>query len=110
MLFVEDLLDGYQAAIDNIDITAGRIYNVGGGARNTMCLHDLIGTLEELSGRKMDVSYDDWRPGDQPVFVCNVAKAKEDFGWEPLTSPKSGVEQLFAWVCKNTEMFLELGL
>ncbi len=110
MLFVEDLLDAYQAAIEHIDVTAGRIYNIGGGPSNTMCLHDLIRQLEELSGRKMQVGYDDWRPGDQPVFVCNIGKAKQEFGWQPRTSPGEGVLKLYRWVRDNKDVIVNEGL
>lgn len=110
MLFVEDLVDAYQKAIRAIDTTSGKIYNLGGGPRNKMCLHDLIGTLEGLTNRKLQTRYDDWRPGDQPVFVCNVEKAKRDFGWEPRTSPEEGVTMLFEWVSKNSDLFLKEGL
>ncbi len=110
MLFVEDLVDAYQAAVRRIDETAGKIYNLGGGPRNKMSLHDLITYLEGLTGREMKRTYDDWRPGDQPVFVCNVEKAKRDFGWEPTTSPEDGVRRLFEWTSENTELFLREGL
>jgi CDP-paratose 2-epimerase len=110
MLFVEDLVEAYQMAIGAIETTSGKIYNLGGGPRNKMCLHDLIAALEGLTKRKLQYTYGDWRPGDQPVFVCNVDKAKQDFGWEPRTSPEEGVRRLFEWVSKNTELFLQEGL
>ncbi len=110
MLFVEDLVDAYQMAIREIETTRGRIYNLGGGPRNKMCLHDLIAALEAHGNRKLTYTYDDWRPGDQPVFVCNVDRAKQDFGWEPRTSPEEGVKKLFDWVSGNTELFLQEGL
>ena len=69
-----------------------------------------VTTLEGLTKRKLQYAYDDWRPGDQPVFVCNVDKAKQDFGWEPRTAPEEGVTKLFDWVSKNTELFLQEGL
>ena len=110
MLFVDDLVDAYQRAIRDIETTSGKIYNLGGGPRNKMCLHDLIANLEALTDRKLRYHYDEWRPGDQPVFVCNVEKAKADFGWEPHTSPEQGVKKLFEWVSKNTQLFLQEGL
>jgi CDP-paratose 2-epimerase len=110
MLFIDDLLDAYEAAIQGIRTTRGRIYNVGGGCRNTMCLHDLIERLEALSGKKIDKRYQEWRPGDQPVFICDVAKARQDFGWEPRTSPDQGVALLFHWVQENQGLFKDLGL
>lgn len=110
MLFVEDLLDAYDRAVDHLEVTRGKIYNMGGGPRNKMSLHDLIAYLENLTGRQMKVSYDRWRPGDQPVFVANLDLAKQDFGWEPKTSPEDGVLQLYQWVSDHARVILDLGL
>jgi CDP-paratose 2-epimerase len=110
MLFVDDLVQAYQMAVEAIETTSGKIYNLGGGPGNKMCLHDLIHNLESLTNRKLKYAYDEWRPGDQPVFVCNVDKAKREFGWKPSTSPEEGVRKLFDWVSKNTELFLQEGL
>ena len=64
--------------------------------------------MEEFFGRKIDVKYSDWRPGDQPVFVCDIRKAKEEFGWEPKTDVRSGVKILYNWVVANKELFARL--
>ena len=109
MLFIEDLLDAYQAAVDRGEKTRGRIYNLGGGPRFTMCLNELITYLEELSGRHLQVSYADWRPGDQPVFVCDVERAARDLEWKPTVSPREGVKRLYDWVSKNIKLFTDGG-
>lgn len=104
-LRVQDLLDAYEGAIDNIDKTRGRIYNVGGGPDNMLSLLELIAYLEEFSGKKLKVKFADWRPGDQPVFVSDISKAKREFGWEPKTTLKEGIKLLYDWVVANEEMF-----
>ncbi len=104
-LYSEDLLDAYEAALNNIGKTGGRIYNVGGGPTNQLSLRELIAYLQEFSGKKMAVAYADWRPGDQPVFVCNIEKAHREFGWKPRTSLKQGIHLLYDWVVANEVMF-----
>ncbi len=49
--------------------------------------------------------WDDWRPGDQPVFVCDVSKAKQELGWEPTISFDQGVLMLIEWVKENSHLF-----
>jgi CDP-paratose 2-epimerase len=61
--------------------------------------------LAELVGREIKVSYDDWRPGDQPVYVSDIRKAKKDFGWEPTVDKEEGLERLFRWVEANKHLF-----
>jgi CDP-paratose 2-epimerase len=108
VLFIEDLINGYEAAIANIDKIKGQAFNVGGGAKNTMSLLELLAFLEKFFGKKIPLKFADWRPGDQPVFVCDIAKAKEAFGWEPKIAPEKGVELLYDWVKDNKDMFRDL--
>lgn len=105
VLFVDDLLDCFSAAIAKIDQVKGSIFNVGGGPQNQMSLLELIEKLERLSGRKIERRFEDWRPGDQRIFVADVSKAERELGWKPKTSPDAGVEALDAWVKRNLELF-----
>ncbi len=105
ILFIDDLIDCYEKAIENIDRTAGKNYNCGGGANNQLSLLQLIDMIEELSGKKFSYSFDNWRPGDQKVFVCNIEKARHDFGWQPKVSKEEGIKLLYKWVIGNKGIF-----
>jgi CDP-paratose 2-epimerase len=107
VLFIDDLVDAFAAAIERIDVTAGRIYNIGGGPQNQMSLLELVSRLERLSGRPLQVDYADWRPGDQRIFVCDVSKAKRELGWSPAVSAAEGVERLYRWIDSNRALFSE---
>lgn len=105
VLHVADLTDAFELATEKINKTNGRIYNIGGGPKNTMSLLELVSYIEDSLGIKIDASYDDWRPGDQKVFVSNINKAKEEFGWEPKIEVKQGVQKLIQWVSENKNLF-----
>ena len=51
------------------------------------------------------VTYDDWRPGDQAVYVSDTTKARRELDWQPQTSVSEGIEKLFDWVVANRELF-----
>jgi CDP-paratose 2-epimerase len=105
-LHVDDLLNAYDAAIENIDLTAGRIYNVGGGPQNVISVWAEFGPmLEKLLGKKIPVGRGDWRPGDQHVFYADIRKAGRELGWGPKIGVKEGIEKLFAWVSENRNLF-----
>jgi CDP-paratose 2-epimerase len=101
VLFVDDLLDAYAAAVQRIDQVAGRVYNVGGGPQNTMSLRELVADLDALNGRRLDVAFADWRPGDQRVFVCDLSRARHELGWAPRVHRREGVKRLHQWVSDN---------
>lgn len=106
MLHVYDLIDAYQASVDNIDSAAGQVYNLGGGPENTLSIWREFGAmLEELKGEPIPVSWDDWRPGDQRVIVCDISKAERELGWKPKIGVNEGVRQLYDWVVENRDLF-----
>ena len=105
VLFIDDLINSYCLAYEHIQTTRGQAYNIGGGPENTMSLLELITQLEELTDRKINPGYGDWRKGDQPIFVCDVGKAKNDFAWSPQVSPHEGVKLLHDWVSANKHLF-----
>lgn len=105
VLFIDDLVDAFNRAIGGIDSCAGGIYNIGGSSENQLSLHELLAILEKLFGRKIEVSYADWRPGDQKVFVSDTAKAQEELGWAPKVGPAEGIERLYRWTTGNIELF-----
>jgi len=105
VLYIGDLVEAYDMATEKISGIRGQVFNIGGGPKNTMSLLELLAYLEEFYGKKIDVCYDKWRPGDQPVFVSDISKAKKAFGWEPKTSARQGVQLLYKWVVENREMF-----
>ena len=106
VLHVEDLLNAYDAAVENIDVARGQIYNMGGGTRNVMAIWAEFGPiLERLLGKKIEVARADWRPGDQKVFYADFRKAQRELGWEPKIDLEEGIKRLFEWVKKNRELF-----
>ena len=76
VLHVRDLITAFEAAIDHIDVSQGQAYNLGGGPHNTLSLLELIDRLEDNLGQELPVNYDEWRPGDQKVYVSDIRKAK----------------------------------
>jgi CDP-paratose 2-epimerase len=106
MLYVDDLLNAYDAATARIDQVAGRVYNMGGGPKNTISVwKEFSPMLEKLHGRPIPVAHDDWRPGDQRVCVYDISKAARELDWQPRVPVKAGVEKLYRWVRENANLF-----
>jgi CDP-paratose 2-epimerase len=101
VLFIDDLNDAYDLAVRNIDATHGKSYNIGGGARNTLSLLELVTTLREEFDLPLAPTTSDWRPGDQLVYVSDVRRAATDFGWKPRTTPREGIAKMIAWLREN---------
>jgi CDP-paratose 2-epimerase len=105
VLYVDDLVQAYRAAFRRIDDVAGEVFNIGGGPRNTLSLLELLAVLRALGGYRPKVRREDWRPGDQPIFVSDIRKAQRRLGWAPRVSPEAGVGRLHRWVLENRALF-----
>ncbi|WP_435011830.1 NAD-dependent epimerase/dehydratase family protein (plasmid) [Tundrisphaera lichenicola] len=104
-LWVDDLIDAYEIALDRIDEVSGEVFNLGGGPLNTLSLRELVATLEAHFGRGLEPAFADWRPGDQPVFVADIRKAARLLDWSPKVSTADGVARLLAWIGENRHLF-----
>lgn len=109
VLFIDDVLDAYDAMVANIDRAAGQIYNIGGGPENTISVWVEFGAyLEQLLGRGITVHHADWRPGDQPVYVSDIRKAQRELGWFPHVEVHDGIARLVDWIRCNERLFAHL--
>jgi len=103
ILFVEDLVKLYEIAIEKGPRLGGDAYNIGGGQVNTLSLLELVEILNN-EGVKLNYTFDDWRPGDQKVFVSDNDKAQQTLGWNPKVDPENGIRRLIAWVTSHQEL------
>jgi CDP-paratose 2-epimerase len=81
------------------------VLNAGGGYENTLSLLELLDLLQELTGKRPKVSFADWRPADQKVYISDISRAYEKLGWKPEVGPREGVKKLTDWVLANRHLF-----
>jgi CDP-paratose 2-epimerase len=107
ILFIDDLLDAYDAAFGAGDAAVGRAYNIGGGPDNVLSLLELLNYIEKRRSQDLPYALSDWRPGDQKVFVSDIRRAQADIGWRPRINCLQGLELLYDWVRENQGLFSE---
>lgn len=105
VLYIDDLVRLYELAVENKEKVKGKIYNVGGGIKNTLSVWSEFGPiLDKLFGRKIKTKFDDWRPGDQKVYVSDIRLVEKDLNWKPKIGVEEGINRLFNWVQDNKTM------
>lgn len=104
LLWVDDLVAAYRAFLGST-VSHG-VYNMGGGPGNTLSLLELLKLLEPKVDSEIEISFSDWRPSDQKVYISDISRARADLGWAPEISPEAGVDRLARWVAENRSLFL----
>jgi CDP-paratose 2-epimerase len=109
LLYVEDLLDAYERAVERIDVSQGKAYNMGGGAENAVSIWWEFKPLVEAALDRIvpDPTFAPTRPGDQPVFIADTTKAKQELGWTPQVNVADGIQRLTEWVLDNRALFAD---
>jgi CDP-paratose 2-epimerase len=105
VLHVDDLLDAYEAATARMDRVKGQAFNIGGGPQNVL---GILETAQHIAGRlgiDLNPQFEEWRAGDQRVFIADIRKAKRDLGWSPKIGAKEGVDRLLEWILANRHLF-----
>lgn len=106
LLFIEDLMNAYDLVIERKESTKGQIFNIGGGIENSVSIWREFGPiLEKIHGGDIPVKIEEWRPGDQKIYISDISKVKNYLGWSPKISVEKGLSLLYHWVAKNKELF-----
>jgi len=93
--YIDDIIEGVLAAIENISKNKYVIYNLGNNRSEK--LTDFIEALENALGRKAEKKYLDMQPGDVPVTMADIDLTTKDLGWHPKTSILQGLKLFANW-------------
>jgi len=71
-----------------------RVYNAGGGAKNSMSLAQLTAVCNDIFGDHVPIADCGDRPFDLPWIVMNSGKIRHQFGWEPTRTITSILHEI----------------
>jgi len=98
VLHVDDAVQAYVSAWNRIERVKGRAFNLGGGPGNAISLRQLIQHIEDITDRTVDLSYGDWRAGDQRYYVSDTRAARGELGLAEPIDWRTGVAGLMCWL------------
>jgi UDP-glucuronate 4-epimerase len=101
--FVGDIVQGILAAID-YNATQFEIINLGN--HYSISLKDLIGTIEEVTGKKAALQQLPEQAGDVPHTYADIGKAQRLLNYQPTTKLKDGIQAFYEWYQQNKEVLL----
>jgi CDP-paratose 2-epimerase len=104
VLHVADLLRAFEASYARRKVTAGQIYNIGGGAANAVSLLEVMERVERLTGDRLNCDFDQARAGDQVVYVTDHGKFSRHTGWHPKANVDEILGSIYEWYLGNREV------
>ena len=96
-----DAVNAYVGALENIDRVAGQAFNLGGGPDNAISLLQLIEEIREVVGREVELTFEDWRQGDQRWYVSDTHAARAALNLPHPRGWREGVARLAEWLAKE---------
>src|SRR5438270_2797244 len=98
ILHVDDAVNAYVAGLSSIERVSGRAFNLGGGPANAVSLLELVEEMRAVTGRDIQLSFEDWRQGDQHWFVADSSAARAELGLPTPRGWRDGVARLAQWL------------
>jgi CDP-paratose 2-epimerase len=98
ILYIDDLVEAFLLADENVDTLSGQAFNIGGGADNTVSLRELVRMIARAEEREPKIEWGEWRTGDQKYYVSDTRRFQHATGWSPRITPREGVRMLRQWL------------
>ena len=98
-IHVSDVAEAFVRAVEYSG--AKSLFNISSGAGTS--LNQLIGILENMLDRPVDVRYLPGRPFDVPVSVLSNDLARAELGWGPTISMQDGIARTAQWMKRELE-------
>lgn len=96
VLFVKDLVRAYDAFLSDPN-DKSVVYNIGGGPEHTTSLIEFIDLIEEKTGCRTHIDFDEWREGDQKVYISDTARVCDELNWTPRVPFSEGIDRFLEW-------------
>ncbi|RKU09623.1 nucleotide sugar epimerase [Candidatus Poribacteria bacterium] len=96
--YLEDIARGVIAGLKPLKY---EVINLG--SDSPIVLIDTIRLIEELVGKKAELSHQPFHPADVRATWANIQKAEKRLGWRPQVTFREGITALVEWYQANRE-------
>jgi len=108
LLHIHDLCRLIDIELNCLEKINGKIYNAGGGIKNSLSLIETTKICQELTGNRVNIGKDTkTRPGDIKVYLTDNKKVTKELGWSPKISPKETLKDIYNWIHSNERLIKE---
>ncbi len=99
LLHIQDFCDLALDQVRNLDLYAGRRWNVGGGAANSLSLLETTTLCRQIVGREVEISsLAQNRPADIRIYISDCRAVSAVNGWTPKHDAQRTLTDIFDWI------------
>lgn len=91
--YIDDIVQGVIAALDRVD--GYHVYNLG--ESDGVSLPRMIEAFEHAIGKKALLKIAPLLPGELPMTLADITKAKEELDYQPTTTIEEGAKKFVEW-------------
>ena len=102
LLHVDDLVELIDLQIHQIENFEGKVYNVGGGLKNSASLQEMTAICEKITGNKIQIDEVlETRTADLRIFITDNSKIESEINWKPKKSVETIFKDIYSWIKEN---------
>lgn len=104
ILFLDDVCALVELQMGQMEKFRGDIFNLGGGAANSLSLREATALLEKKLGSGTRITTEDAvRKADLPIYFTDNRKAIRELDWRPEVGLEEGFDRILDWIGTNEE-------
>lgn len=97
-VFVDDVAKANILAT-KVEISESSVFNIGTSIPTS--IKDLANTIIKISGKKVEIEYQEPRQGDIKYSCANIDKAKSELGFDPKVELEEGLKLIYKELSKK---------
>ncbi len=104
-MFIEDVINAYILAIENISKIKGQIINIG--LKRPFTIEEVVTVAKKITKAKTMPQYGKIRLAqpEAQTWAHDISKAKKLLGWQPRYTLEQGLKKTIAWFEKNLSLY-----
>lgn len=104
-IFIEDLISGYLAVVENIEKIKGEIFNLGSGKQNS--ISEVVDIIKKITRSKTEPIYGSVKAvqTEPKHWVSNISKAERMLAWKPKYTLEQGLKKNIDWFRENLHLY-----
>lgn len=102
LLHPEDLFELLKLQLDRGNSGPPLLFNVGGGAENSVSLHQFTMLAREATGNEISIGQvETTSPMDIPYYISDNSRVESEYDWKVKIVPAEIVKRIAIWIQEN---------